>query len=397
MIRRQLVLLFIGNMLIFVVANAITALASIYVRDLGASETSTGLYFSISFGALACGAFMSGPMSNRFGNRKHFVTGCATLSIPVVLLLGSARDVVQATLLTSILFLLFGIITAMIDILTGLFAEPHARGRTFGIIAVSRGVGQVIGHSISGPVIEQWGFRGLFTVNAGVYLLLIPISIFLLDKLANEGVQFQKQPRAQQMTMSRLVGLLFAASLFASVVSFANVMLRPLSMEANSLPPSAITSLLAISGLFGLPLPFVFGWLSDQVGRRLGLLLCYALTLGGILVMLPASLFWQFALAQFLITAYTPTKAIAMTLLTDITPRAQLDTTLSRFAALPWVGAVIGFAMTGFALQGLGLFLTYVGAAILAGASIYLVVLSLPAQGGIRTKLATQTVRRAQV
>ena len=55
------------------------------------------------------------------------------------------NSVALLTLFTLILWGVFGVTVTMANILTGMYADPAQRGRTFGIIGTTNGLGAIIG------------------------------------------------------------------------------------------------------------------------------------------------------------------------------------------------------------------------------------------------------------
>jgi MFS family permease len=63
---KQLIALFICNLVPFLVGNLLLALLPIYAIELGASETIAGIYLGLAFATLAIGTLLSGWLSDRF-------------------------------------------------------------------------------------------------------------------------------------------------------------------------------------------------------------------------------------------------------------------------------------------------------------------------------------------
>ena len=390
MSRRQLTLLFLSSLLPYIAGNSILSVIALYARQLGADTSATGFYLATAFAVLATGSLSSGWLSARFGRRKLFVSAAAALSIPVVLLMGRVTDIVQLTIVTSVLWLLFGISTTTVNILTGLFVDPRHRGRTFGLVAMSLALSQLIGGSIAGPLVDRWGFQALFAFDAVVYAALVVIALLLQDKP-------QPLAHAQRVERSRAVAptqpvvlMLLAASTLAAAVSFSNNMIRPLVMDAHSFSMTAITSTIAISGLVRLPLQLLVGWLADRVGRRFTLLLCYLLPAVGIVLMSAASELWQFWLAQALITVVSTGSAAGSALMTDLVDADHLSITLSRFSATTWLGAVLGFTLIGLAVRQIGMIPALLLTGVLAVIAAFLVTRTLPRRSPLFTQPAQQ-------
>ncbi|MBK8023820.1 MAG: MFS transporter [Chloroflexi bacterium] len=410
MTRKQLILLFMCYLLPSTVGSSIMAVMSLYARTLGADAAQTGLFLAIAFALLAITTIGSSSLSGRFGRRKLFIIAPALLNAPLFFLMGTAQDVVQLGLLTTLGWGLFGISTSMLTILTGLFADDRSRGRTFGVMGVALALGQVIGGLVSGALVDRWGFPALFTFSAALWLLLAVIALGLADKQTAKAAP--ASPAAARQTGSYLLTqtgsyaavqtgtfaalrssaplggaflLILAASVMAFSGNFVGEMVRPLAMDANGFSTSEITGAVAFAGLINLPLPFVMGWLSDRIGRRGVLYTCYTLAAVGVALMIPATAAWHFWIAAALIALVNSGFAIGSALVTEMAPPSALESSLARFAATRWIGAVVSFAGAGMAVQVLGVSLTLALTMVLVFAAVPVVRLALSPRRALAT------------
>ena len=179
--RRQLAALFVCNLVPYITGNSLLGLLPIYVARLGADEILAGIYLSLSFGALAVGALISGWLSNRFQRRKLMIIMAGCLSLPATFLMGQVNSLVLLTVFTMTVWFAGGVITGMVNILTGMYADAKSRGRIFGIIGLTGGLAQIIGGSASGAIVDHWGYVALFTAVSLVYIAQIVAGLFLED------------------------------------------------------------------------------------------------------------------------------------------------------------------------------------------------------------------------
>lgn len=393
--RKQITMLFLTSLMPWIVGNAVMALVPIYARQLGADDAATGLYLAISFAALAVGSLGSGWLSRRFQRRKAFIVGAALLSVPMALLMSQAQTLVALTAATSILWLFFGIATTMVNILTGLSASAQRRGLIFGIVGASAALGRTLGGLIAGPIVDRWDFPTLLVFTAGIYAAMLVVALLLEEKQPAAAPAAIKPATASgiraRASADSVIPLLLIASTFTFFVSYLVVMTRPLAMQTHGFSASAISTVVAISGLVNLPLPFIMGWWSDRAGRRVALMVTYALPTLGAILLIPANLFWHFALAQALISVANISLPIGSALITDLVEPGRLSVTLARWSASMWIGAVAGFVGGGIVTQAFGLSMSFVVGAVMAALSVLLVVRTFPR----RSPLFTQAMRRA--
>ena len=371
MSRKQLMILFLCFLLPSTVGSAIMSLMSLYARSLGADASQTGLWLAIAFTLLALTTMNSSWLSHRFGKRKLFITLAGAISAPVAFLMGSAQDIVQLGLLTTILWGLFGIATTMVTILTGLYADKEHRGRSFGLLGVAVALGQVIGGLSAGALVERWGFTALFLFAALLYVTLTLVSLALEDNRKNDETQaVQSVVAGRSQSVNGALILILIASVLAFSGTFVTEMIRPLAMDARQFGTTVITGTVAIAGLVNIPLPYIMGWLSDRVGRRGILFACYGLAATGVMLMIPASAVWHFWIAQALISLVNSGFSIGSALVTDLVEPSALQVSLSRFTSTRWIGAVLSFAGAGMAVDSLGIGLTLAATGLLVLAAV---------------------------
>src|SRR5258705_223672 len=65
----------------------------------------------------------------------------------------------------------------------GFFAAENERGRVFGLIGLSVGIGAVIGSFAAGPIVDRWGYQALFQICALVTIGVPVAGLFVTDKV----------------------------------------------------------------------------------------------------------------------------------------------------------------------------------------------------------------------
>mgnify|MGYP000011630368 CR=1 FL=1 len=234
-------------------------------------------------------------------------------------------------------------------------------------------IGGLIAGLTSGPIVDRWGFTTLFNLIAMLALLIPLIGGFIEDYDVIQPKTKRDEAASRSFTFTSGFLLLFTASVLAFIVNSTGALARPLIMTELQFDATAISSAVAVGGLIGLPLPFLVGWLSDRIGRKPLLILCYLANALGLLVLVVAFApchFWASAALQLSMAA---SMAVGSALITDLVPHESLGVSLSLFTSSNSMGFVIGFAGTGIAMQQfgspatllLGVFLSLISAAIL--------------------------------
>ena len=372
MSRKQLIALFLANLVPYTIGQALLGLLPVYVVQLGGDESVAGLYLSLAFGALAVATLSSGWLSNRLQHRKHMILLAGVVSIPATFLMSQTTNILVLAVFTMILWFAFGISLTMLNILTGMYAEPSARGRIFGIMGTTIGLGAIFGGFASGTIVDRWGFPALLMVSALGWLLQVLAAMFLEDQpTANNRTDTSASTAAP---LGRAIWLVIAAHGLALTAMFSTNLARPLMMDTAGFDATAIASTFVVSGFIGLPLPFLIGWLSDRLGRSQLLVAAYAMMSVGVFVLVPATHLWHFWLSMILLAANVAGLSVGLAYVNDLAAPESLATATARFSASPWVAGVIGFGVTGFFIQALGLHPTLAAASILPLIAVTLVL-----------------------
>jgi len=364
--RQQLAALFVWRLTIGIVGGGSLPLIPAYAAQLGMQADLIGYYLAFGFSAIAVGTFVTGWLSDHFQRRKSFLIAASLVIVMATGLLGWVGHLGQLVLITAIWFFAGGIGFSIVAILTGLLAGEAERGRVFGALEVSGAVGSVIAGVLLGPIADQWGYRTMFTVLA-VLACLLPLS----------GLVFKEEPtvpftRAKPQTSSPAQGLkgivviLLVSRVLAAVAGFVAQFGTPLTMNALGLSATAISLTGAVGGAVSLPLPLVTGWLSDRLGRKV--LLIGMLFIGTLaLVFLAGSVLeWHFWAVTSLAYIFQITgRGVGSAYMADMVAPESLGRGLSFYGGMEWIGGIIGYSATGYAIQNFGSSTTFfVGAAL---------------------------------
>lgn len=381
MSRKQLSVLFICYLVPLIAANALLPLLPLHIRALGGDASAAGLSLAIAFALTTAGTLASGWLSNRVGRRREFIIGGFAVNIGVFAIMSLTDDLMLLTLLNSINWLIGGMQLAMVQLLTGMYADKQSRGRAFGVIGMTSALSQLIAGATAGAIVEQWGFAALFIALAALHLAALPAALMLEDRLTARIIPATPAHPAANGAFT----LLFYASLLVWTANFITNMGKPLAMTALDFSPAALASTIAVAGVVNLPLPLVIGWLSDRIGRRSMLLLCYAASAVGVLIYIFATNLWHFWLAQVFMTLSITAVSIGSALVIDLVPSRSVNDSLTRYAATPALGGMIGYALSGAAFQKLGLALTFEITLLLPVIAIVALLMLQPARAAVRS------------
>jgi MFS family permease len=149
----------------------------------------------------------------------------------------------------------------------------------------------------------------------------------------------------------------------------------PLKMNEQGFVDAAITGTFAIGAAISMPITPLFGWLSDRINRKWLMALCFLTTTFGIITLMISNSLSQFWISSSLLGVMLYASfAVGSALVTDLVPQTSLGRGISLFTAAAWIGSIIGFAITGIAIQLIGMNTTFLLSALLPLIAIVLLI-----------------------
>ena len=356
--RKQLIALFICSLVTWSIGYGLIPLLPIYAEQLGANAAISGYYLSFVYLGITLGAFSAGWISDGFHRRKLPIIVSGLILSPITLLMGKVDKIWELILVTAMLWYLGGLLLALFSILTGLSVGEEERGKIFGILAVTMGLGMSVGGLVVGWLVNHWGYLTMFTAIATISLITPMTALFLEEK--KDGRSIEENISAKRFPgLGRNFSLLFTAIILSSIMGFFAMLIRSLVMNDLHFSPLEISSTTIIAGLIVMPFPLLMGWLSDRIGRKTFLMIGYVISLLSFVLLAFSRVLWNFWLVFIGQGIATGTTGVVNALVTDLVQRQSLGRGLARISSASWIGGMIGFALAGLLLQYLGLTLTF--------------------------------------
>jgi MFS family permease len=355
MSRKQLLLLFFGCLVPWTVGNGLMPLLPVYALQFGASQAVTGYYLAFAFLALAAGTFFAGWLTDKLQRRKILLFLSGATMIPLIWMMGEARNIWQLAAATAAVWFLGGIEISVVNILAGLFAAEYERGRIFGLIGLTFGLGAIVGGLSVGPIVDRWGYPTMFSVLAVFSVILPATAIFVKDKKIERVPNHTTPEYREKPSFGKAFFVLLVAHLIAVIVNGTRNIGRSLAMNNLGFAATAITSTGVIGGLVSLPFPFVLGWLSDRLGRKRLMVICYASFVIGMVMYAISKSLWHFWIASTVLSIGLISNSVGNAFVTDLVAPKALGRGVSLFQGIGWIGNVIGLAVAGYVFQNLGI------------------------------------------
>lgn len=370
--KRQLAVLCVCTMAIYSSIGGLVGLMPVYLTRLGVDASIIGLFLASAYLALALSNVVAGRVSDHFQRRRPFLIIGGLLASPLAWLMSQAATVGQLWALMAGLWFAIGIPMTLANILVGLSSTASQRGRTFGLLSFSSGIGLFWGGFVSGPIVDRWGFLTLFATFAG-FLLLAPLAgWFVRDTV---GVHDRAvSPPLRHLLGDRTFTPLFVASIVAQAANIVIFLSRPLIMDARHFDATTISRAAAIGSLLTLPLPIVIGGLADRIGRKTLIMACFLAPTLGLLIQIAATQPWHFLASSVLSTIVGVSTVAGAALLSDSFPKASLGTALALLNATPWIGIVLGLSAGGLMIRTLQMTLALLLAALLGFVALLLLL-----------------------
>jgi len=357
--RRTLVFLFGMALTQFSIAMPMGQIP-VYVRELGASISQIGLFFTISMVFPLVLKVLGGWLADSIGRlRVIFIgslTGVLTFAAYAVApswqaaLLGPAFMAMTSALTLPAYFAFIADIT-----------PEGSRGRMYGMSQTIYHAAAVIAPPIGGLLAQTYGYRFLFGVSSVVFALAALIFIYLLRFSQFMTIRQQEVSlRSLRGSLSQMAGAFMAGGVVAWILiidGFRDIVFK---LSAD-LEPVYLTDIAGISkqgiglldGIWGAALLLTLvpaGWLVDRTSERLGIVLALLAAVSSRLVVAFASGFWGFALSWSLSgVGVALFEASGPKLITRVIPKhlrgtafGLLASSLSLFSLpAPWIGSQI--------------------------------------------------------
>ena len=377
--KKQILALFLCSLVPWTIGNGIAPLLPVQAAGLGATQAVAGYLLSLSYLAMVAGTVTGGWLSDRFHRRKVPALVAGLACIPALWQMGQATTLWGLAVSVAAWFFAAGLIGALINIAAGLCAEGGERGKVFGLLALTAELGALFGGGLAGPIAGRWGYASMYTVLSLIGILG-PLAGLLWAEEAEGRMATAPNltvPAKKGVGLGKSFHLLFVASLGAAIAGFVFFLGRSFVMTDLGFGAAALSSAGIIGSGLALPVPLLAGWLSDRLGRKRFVAFSFLATTAALLALCASTALWHFWAASVLFTLSFVGGPAGSALVADLVPRQALGRGLAMYNATTWLGGIAGCALTGCAVQSLGIAPTLV-----AGAFLPLVAIGLLAVVG---------------
>jgi UMF1 family MFS transporter len=261
----------------------------------------------------------------------------------------------------------------MLSILAGLSVGEKERGKIFGVLAVTMGLGGLIGALGIGWLVDCWGYTTMFNILA-IFMAILPLICLFLEEKDVKQAQMERSKEQKLPGLGSGFYLLFIATILSSITGFFAMLIRSLVMSDLNFNPLEISSTGAVGGLIAMPFPLLMGWLSDRLGRKILLSAGFLIAFASMILLAFSSVLWNFWLVFIGMAIAGGCTGIGNAFVTDLVPQQSLGKGLAIYGSAAWIGGIIGFTVAGYLLQYLGLVPTFIIGSVLPLVAVGLLI-----------------------
>lgn len=340
--RRTIIFLF-GMMLTQFSISMPMVQIPIYVKELGASISEIGLFFTISMIFPLLVTLLGGWLADSLGRlRVIFIgslTGVLTFAAYAIAptwqaaLLGPALMAITSSLTIPAYFAYIADIT------------PEAsRGRMYGLSQTVYNASAVVAPPIGGLIAQSLGYRFMFSLSSVVFAVAALIFLYLLRSVSTLTIgEREVSLRALRSSLGQMLGMFLAGGVVTWILIVDGVRdiafklsynLMPVYLnEIGGLSKQGIGLLDGIYGFAFLIVLYPAGWLADKTSERVGIVAALIAVISSRLVFAFAGGFGGFALSWALLgigaSLFEPSGS---SLITKAVPRHLRGTAFGLFA-----------------------------------------------------------------
>jgi MFS family permease len=285
----SLILLFLLAMILANIGGMMYGpLLSLYIKNLGASVTQIGLFFTLSQVIPLALQILGGWISDTLGRLRAIAIGSIVGIFTYVALI--AAPTWQWLLLAMAFQAITGsLVGPSFDAFIAEHSSEENRAKMFGITQALYGIVGVVGPVLGGWLVDLYGFKQMLLIAAGLYIVATIIRIGMARE-ASKNAESRPQKLSFGGLKDNLVtmfGLLVAGGVITWILITDGVRDISFGLSMNFLPVymqqfgfmnfRQIGLMNSIFGLFTMLSTIPGGWLADKKGERVGIILGFAL------------------------------------------------------------------------------------------------------------------------
>jgi predicted MFS family arabinose efflux permease len=213
----------------------------------------------------------TGMIADRYGSAKVMVAGALMYTIGLVAMSFATTPLVFV--LTAGVLIGAGQSGVTYSVVSGVLGRrypPEKRSMALGISAAAGSFGQFAMLPLTQWMLTHLGWHGALLVLAGVALMIVPLTAFMVERRESVAHAFAQSPRqAAREAFSHRGYVLLTVGFFVCgfQVVFVGVHL-PAFLADRGMPPHVAVTALALVGLFNIVGTYITGWLGGRMSKK---------------------------------------------------------------------------------------------------------------------------------
>lgn len=265
----------------------------VYLRELGASITDVGIFFTISLAFPILVRIFGGWLADTIGQLRVIFLG--SLAGILTFAVYAAAPTWQAALLAPALLAVTTALTfpAFYSYIAAQ-SQESARGRAYGLAQTIRNLAWVVAPPLGGFLAQSFGYRSMFATASAFFGLAAVIFVLLIRSGRPVSLSGRPKPTTLRASLGQLVGMVLAGGLLTwlLVIDALRGIGAKLSFDLMPVYLSDIGGISAqgigvLDGIYGLSLlatVYPAGWLVDKTRESVGLALGFVIVAVGALI-----------------------------------------------------------------------------------------------------------------
>jgi MFS family permease len=325
-----------------IVLQGIYPILPVMIADLGATARDNGLFMAITYIAIASGSYLTPRILSYYKSVSKlsiYLSVCTALSLVAM---GWGMSYTGFLVATSFYWFFCGVQINIYSVMMSYISPPEKAGSNFGLLANTTLVGAVIGSFLIGPVIHGMGALVSF-VLFGVVTVLTRL---LMMRSGFDVVYATHNAPLDKFKISGKLWLLLIAFNAGIMLSFMGRFNLSLIMKGQQYDIDTISRVFAWGALIVLPLPWLFGVLSQRVSGKLLLAASLLAVTVAMAMLYRSDTYFSFLAISFLICVMTYcSRGVSQKILYDMYPISAQRHAQSVLSSANWVAAILGFVL----------------------------------------------------
>lgn len=240
-------------------AMSIAYVAPVIAKEFALTPEIMGQLISSALAGLMIGAFLGGPLADKFG-RKPIIIASALIMGVFSLLTAISSGTTELFLYRFLTGLGLGAVMPNINILTAEFAPARRRALLMTAMYAGLPLGTIVGGLVSAILIENMGWQSVFVVGGVIPILLAPILYYHLP----ESPYFLAYKKGSSASLAKIVNAIAPQSKATSSTPIAvDTPAESAGVRALFAPDRRVVTILLWLTFFAnlLTLNAIIGWL----------------------------------------------------------------------------------------------------------------------------------------